>query len=114
MFGHKLATMAAPRRVPNSFWTFGIKRSCEVPFAGHLITEKGVSVIVEASRSEGVGSGASLLLADDDSLALVIETAQAPGLKWFGRLGESCGLGSISWLINPAFSRGPRDSPPCS
>ncbi len=60
-----------------------------VAFVGRFIPEKGISSILEASRSEELRSrGVVFLLAGDGPLAPEVESAQGTSLKWLGRLGR--------------------------
>lgn len=60
-----------------------------VAFVGRFIPEKGISSILEASRSEELRSrGVVFLLAGDGPLASEVEAAQGTSLKWLGRLGR--------------------------
>lgn len=60
-----------------------------VAFVGRFIPEKGISSILEASRSEELRSrGVVFLLAGDGPLAPEVESARGASLKWLGRLGR--------------------------
>ena len=60
-----------------------------VAFVGRLIPEKGISAIIEASRtSELSNRHVVFALAGDGSLADEVKAAEGPNLCWMGRLGK--------------------------
>ena len=70
-----------------------------VAFVGRMIPEKGVSAIIEASRSrELLSRHVVFALAGDGPLAEDVRTAQGDSLRWLGRLGKS----DVSALLQQA------------
>ena len=60
-----------------------------VAFVGRLIPEKGISAIIEASRtSELSNRHVVFVLAGDGPLADEVKAAEGPNLCWMGRLGK--------------------------
>ena len=70
-----------------------------VAFVGRLIPEKGVSVIIEASRSPELFSRHVVFaLAGDGPLADDVRAAQGNSLRWLGQLGKN----DVSALLQQA------------
>lgn len=78
---------------------FGLGDAFLVAFVGRLIPEKGVSALIEASRSAELRQrGVVFLLAGDGPLAPAVDAAQGSGLHWLGRLDRP----DISALLQQA------------
>ena len=61
-----------------------------VAFVGRFIPEKGISAIIEASRtSELSNRHVVFALAGDGPLADEVKAAEGPNLRWVGRLGKN-------------------------
>lgn len=61
-----------------------------VCFVGRLIPEKGIKIILEASRSHRlVEAGVVFVLAGDGILSKEVDEAQGESLRWIGRLSSS-------------------------
>lgn len=61
-----------------------------VCFVGRLIPEKGIKIILEASRSHRlVEAGVVFVLAGDGILSKEVDEAQGESLRWVGRLSSS-------------------------
>ena len=59
-------------------------------FVGRFIPEKGISAIIEASRtSELSNRHVVFALAGDGPLADEVKAAEGPNLRWVGRLGKN-------------------------
>ena len=70
-----------------------------VAFVGRLIPEKGVSALIEASKSDELKQrNVVFLLAGDGSLAGAVDAAQGERLRWLGRLDRP----DISALLQQA------------
>lgn len=60
-----------------------------VAFVGRLIPEKGISAIIEASRTSEISNRHVVFaLAGDGPLADEVKAAEGPNLCWMGRLGK--------------------------
>lgn len=77
----------------------GLGSAFLVAFVGRLIPEKGVSALIEASKSAELRRrGVVFLLAGDGPLAPAVDAAQGDGLQWLGRLDRP----DISALLQQA------------